>query len=403
MPKYAYRAKGAPKEVLEGVIEAESEEAVLRELDRLGYYPLSIEEKEPVSASRFSFSPRSKILPRDVTVFSRQLSDLLGSGVPLARSLDLLSHQTESRPLRIVIEDIQRSVREGGAFSRALMRHPKVFSSLYVGLVEAGEMGGALENVLDRLADFGEKEQEMRSKVVQALAYPLLICAVGFITILFLLIFVMPRIAGLFEDLQAALPLPTQILISVSHFVSSTWGVLLALVLIGVAFFRRLGRMPGAKLTLDRFRLKVPLFGDLLRKSEIARFGRTLGTLVANGVPVLRAIEIVSKTMENQVLRQETERSWREVREGATLSGSLARGTAFPAFVTNMVAVGEESGALDRSLFKVADAFDREADRTARLITTFLEPLMILTVAVLVGFIVISMLLPIFQLQGIVG
>ena len=402
MPKFAYRAKGGPKEVLQGVIEAESQEAVLRELDRLGYYPLSIEETEAPSPSPLPFSLRSKILPRDITLFTRQLSDLLGSGVTLARSLDLLTRQTENRSLQLVIEDIRAFVKEGGTFSQGLTRHPKIFSTLYGGLVEAGEIGGALEGVLGRLADFGEKEEETKSKIMQALAYPFLICVVGILTIAFLLAFVIPKIAALFQDLQTLLPLPTRILISFSHLISTFWWFFLASLFILLILFKRMGQLPGGAIAFDRFKLKVPLFGSLLRRSEIARWGRTLGTLIANGIPVLRAIEIVSKTMDNQVLRQEMDRTWREVREGISLAESLAHGTQFPTFVTNMVAVGEESGSLERALFKVADAFDREVDRTTKQITTLLEPMMILTVAVLVGFIVVSMLLPIFQLQGIV-
>ena len=403
MPRFAYRAKGGPNEVLQGVIEAESQEAVLRELDRLGYYPLSVEEAKTSTSSAIPIPLRSKIPSSDVTLFTRQLSDLLGSGVSLARSLELLSRQTENRALCVLVEDIQRFVRDGGTFSQGLARHSKIFSSLYVGLVEAGEVGGALEGVLGRLADFGEKEEETRTKVAQALAYPILICAVGVLTVVFLLIFVIPRIAGLFSDLRANLPLPTRILLSLSHFISSFWWLILAALLGIVIFFKRVGKAPVGSQALDRLKLEIPLFGDLIRKSEIARFGRTLGTLVGNGVPVLHAIEIVSKTVGNRVLQQEVDRTWREVREGMSLAVSLSHGTQFPPFVTNMIAVGEESGALERSLFKVADAFEREVDRTTKQITTFLEPVMILTVAVLVGFIVVSMLLPIFQLQGIVG
>lgn len=402
MPKFAYRAKGGPNEVRQGVIEAESQEAVLRELDRLGYYPLSVEETRG-SSSPISFSFRSKISPGDITLFTRQLSDLLGSGVSLVRSLDLLSRQMEKISFRAVIEDVQRFVRDGGIFSQGLARHPKVFSSLYVSLVEAGEIGGALEGVLGRLADFGEQEEETKTRIIQALAYPLLICAVGALTVVFLLIFVIPRIAGLFQDLRTNLPLPTRILISLSDFMSHFWWLFFGMIFGLVIFFKRSAKIPVGSLVIDRFKLELPLFGDLIRKSEIARFGRTLGTLVGNGVPVLRAIEIVSKTVGNRVLQQEVERTWREVREGRSLAESLSHGAQFPVFVTNMIAVGEESGALERSLFKVADAFDREVDRTTKQITTFLEPVMILTVAVLVGFIVVSMLLPIFQLQGIVG
>jgi len=402
VPKFAYRAKGGPKEILQGIIEAESQEAVLRELDRLGYYPLSIEQAEGASKAR-SLSFRGKIPSRDITLFTRHLSDLLGSGVPLSRSLELLIRQTENHALSLVVEDVQRFVKDGGTFSQALRRHPRIFSTLYVGLVEAGEIGGALEGVLQRLADFGEKEEETRTKITQALAYPLLICGVGLLTVVFLLAFVIPKIAGLFQDLQTDLPLPTQILMAFSGFVSSFWWLFVVLGVFGGMAIKRLSTMPKSALLLAQLRLRIPFLGELVRRSEIAQFGRTLGTLITNGVPVLRAIEIVSKTIGNPVLQDEINQTWREVREGRSLAESLAQRTQFPPFVTNMIAVGEESGTLERALFKVADTFDREVDRTTKQITTLLEPLMILGIAVLVGFIVVSMLLPIFQLQGIVG
>jgi len=403
MPKYAYRAKGGPRELLQGVIEAESQEAALRQLDRLGYYPLSVEETRSTPSSELpSIAFRKKISLRDVTLFTRQLSDLLGSGIPLVRSLDILFRQTENESLRRLIEDIGGFVRDGGVFSKGLARHPKVFSSLYTSLVEAGEVSGALEGVLSRLSDFGEKEEETRVKVMQALTYPFLICGVGFLTVIFLLTFVIPKIVGLFQDIQTTLPLPTRILIAISHAFSSYWWLFLILLPIPILLFKRGRANSPTFLALDRMKLQVPLLGDLIRKSEIARFGRTLGTLIANGIPALRAIEVVSKTVGNQILRQEVERAWREVREGTPLAESLTHGTQFPLFVTNMIAVGEESGSLEKALFKVADAFDREVDRTTKQITTLLEPFMILFVAVLVGFVVVSMLLPIFQLQGII-
>ena len=402
MPKFVYRAKGGPQQMLEGVIEADSEEAAIRQLDRLGYYPLSLEETKASSSQLTSLSLRKKVTQRDLTLFTRQLSDLLGSGVPLVGSLDILFRQTENEPLCRIVEDVQGFVKDGGTFSQGLSRHPNIFSSLYVSLVEAGEVGGALEGVLARLADFGEKEEEIRTKVAQALAYPLLICFVGAVTVLFLLTFVIPKIVGLFQDIQTDLPLPTRILMTLSNFLSSFWWLLGIFVFFAVLLVKRGKTLPGGALFLDQAKLRIFLLGDLIRKSEIARFGRTLGTLVANGIPVLHALEVVSKTVENQVLRGEVDAAWKAVREGSSLAESLSRKSHFPPFVTNMIAVGEESGSLEKSLFKVADAYDREVDRTTKQITTLLEPLMILLVALLVGFIVVSMLLPIFQLQGII-
>ena len=401
MSQFFYRARGVQAERLEGVVEADSQEIALQKLDGMGLVPIALTEgrqgRAPLSTRAF----RRRLPQRDLATFTRQLADLLGAGVVLSRSLEILSRQTAHPALRHVVHDLQQNVREGMSFSAALTQHPVIFSPLYVHLVEAGEVSGTMETVLNRLADFGEREEELVSRVRSAMAYPLLILIFGAVTLGILLAFVVPRLSSLFEDFQIVLPLPTRVLLGISYFLTHFWWILLAGGA-GLSFLWQGTRSSEqGRRWAGRMLLKIPLVGELSRRSEIARFGRTLGTLVLNGIPVLQGLEVVSKTVTNAALKKELEGIWAKVRDGSSLTEALTQSGQFPPFVTNMVAVGEESGALDRALFKVADAYDREVDRATGLFTTLLGPFLILTVAFVVGFIVVSMLLPIFEFQGV--
>jgi len=401
MPQFAYRARGAQAQLVEGLIEAESQEAALQKLDRMGYSPMILREAAAASTPISSLTFRRRPSKQDLTTFTRQLSDLLGAGIVLVRALDILSRQTASPLLRGVVEDIRERVKGGTSFSTALAAHPELFSPLYVHLVEAGEVSGTLDAVLSRLVEFGEKEEELLSKIRNALAYPLLILFFGMTTLCVLLVFVVPRLSSLFEDFQAALPLPTRILIVISYLLTRFGWLLLIGAVGGVVLWQRSRGSEQGRQWIGRLFLKIPIMGELSRRSEIARFGRTLGTLVANGIPLLSALEVVSRSVTNTVLQRKLEEAERRVREGSSLASALSQTGEFPLFVTNMIAVGEEAGSLEKSLFKVADTYDREVDRATRLFTTLLGPILILIMAVVVGFIVVSMLLPIFELQGI--
>ncbi len=387
--------------MVEGLIEADSEEIALQKLDRMGFIPTSLREEQSARPSLSQVSLRRRPSQSDLATFTRQLADLLGAGVVLARSLEILSRQTASPILRTVIDDLKERVQEGASFSASLARHPQIFDSLYIHLVEAGEISGSLETVLNRLADFGERQEELSSRVRSALAYPMLILAFGAITLCVLLTFVVPRLSSLFEDFQIALPFPTRVLMGISYLLIHFWW-LVASGGVGIfLFWRRARASEQGRRWADHLFLRFPLVGELSRRAEIARFGRTLGTLVGNGIPVLQALEVVSKSVTNVVLQKELDGVWRKVREGRPLAEALGQSGQFPLFVTNMIAVGEEAGSLEKALFKVADAYDREVDRTTRLFTTLLGPSLILIMAFIVGFIVVSMLLPIFEFQGV--
>jgi len=402
MQKFRYKAKDGRKEMTTGILEAETEQEALAKLSQMGYFPLSIEREEASSegpTDPLSLGFFTRIRRRDITVFTRQMADLLESGLPLMRALDILWEQTENRRLQEVLASLVSQVREGKSFSEALTLYPKIFSNLYVNMVKSGEVGGMLSEVLARLADFGEKEEELRAKVRAALAYPILILFVGMATVAILLIFVVPKLVSLFQDVGQILPLPTRILIEVSQGLVHYWWFVLSMVVLSVFLLKR-GRLSlGVRLAIDGFKLRLPVWGSLIKKVEIASFARSLATLLSHGVPILQAMQVVVQATENELLRGEFKRIGEQLKGGTTLSQEIRRGRMFPALVTNMVAIGEEAGNLDRSLFKIADTYEREADRAMKLMTSLVEPVMILVMGSIVGFIVVSMLMPIFEID----
>ncbi len=402
MRNFRYKAKDSGKEMITGILEAETEQEALAKLSQMGYFPLSIEREEASSEGQtdpLSLGFFTRIRRRDITFFTRQLADLLEAGLPLMRALDVLWEQTENRRLQEVLASLASQVREGKSFSEALALYPKIFSNLYVNMVKSGEVGGMLSEVLARLADFGEKEEELRTKVRAALAYPILILFVGMATVAVLLIFVVPKLVSLFHDVGQILPLPTRILVEVSQGLVHYWWVILSMIVLNVFLLRRGRLSKGVRLAIDGVKLRLPVWGSLIKKVEIASFARSLATLLSHGVPILQAMQVVVQATENELLRGEFERIGEQLKGGTTLSQEIRRGRMFPALVTNMVAVGEEAGNLERSLFKIADTYEREADQAMKLMTSLVEPIMILVMGSIVGFIVIAMLMPIFQID----
>jgi type II secretory pathway component PulF len=336
-----------------------------------------------------------------VTFFTRQLASLVRSGVPILRALATIAQQTEAPRFRRVVEDLGGAIRDGNMLSDALARHPRLFPRLYVNMVHSGESGGALDTVLSRLAEAREREEELRRKVQAAAAYPALVAVVGLVTVFVLLSFFMPRVVGLFREYRN-LPLPTRMLIGASDFFEESWywvalvGVLAAVVL------RRLAAGETGRGLLDAVTLRLPLVGRLARESDIARFARTLGLLVESGVAIDRALQLSADTLRNAVLRGEIVRVRDEtVRHGAAFSDGLRRSRHFPPFVANMAAVGEEAGRLEEALAEIASFYEKEVDQRTRLLTSLIEPALILVVGAAVGFIVFAMLLPIFKIGGL--
>jgi len=397
MPRFIYKAKKGPEEITEGLIDADSEAQAISKISALGLFPVSI--KQEGQAPVFSAGFFGRIKTSDLAVFTRQLADLLESGLTIVNSLDVLSKQTENKRLKRVIGEICDNIKGGSNFSTSLNRFPGTFSSLYVSMVHSGEASGTLETVLNRLADFLEEQEEFKAKVQAALAYPILMLCVGLITVVVLLTFVMPRVVGIFEDLGQTLPFITLALLAISRFIRGYWYIVIASILLIIFLIRQINKTPEGKALLEKARTGLPLVGSLLKKTDIARFAGTLGTLLGNGVTMLQSLEIVEAIMSSEAAKKDMREAFVRVRDGAPLAKALSEGQYFPLFVTNMIAVGEESGQLERSLLKIADSYERETDKMIKIISSLLEPIMILVMGLMVGFIVVSILLPIFQIS----
>jgi len=402
MPSFLYKAKKGPKDIVEGSVDAESESQALSKINAIGLFPISIDRKgEDVDKSKTIF-PSSffrRIKTSDIAVFTRQLADLLEAGVTIVTALSTLSKQTDNKRLANIVEDIRDDIKGGNSFAASLGRHPSVFSKLYVSMVNSGEISGTLEGVLNRLADFLEEQEEFKSKVQAALAYPILMAFVGAITGIILLTFVMPRVVGVFEDMGQTLPFITLLLLGISRFIRGYWYIIAAVIVFLLVVMRQIKKTHQGKSLLDRLKNGIPIVGLFLKKVDIARFARTLGTLLGNGVTILQSLEIVRDIMSNELAKRDLKDTFNRVRDGAPLARALAEGSYFPLFVTNMIAVGEESGQIERNLLKIADSYERETDKTIKIMSSLIEPIMILIMGIIVGFIVISILLPIFQIS----
>lgn len=404
MPKFSYRARKGTKKLEQGTIEAESESAVVRELTQRGYFPISISaEAESVKKKTKRIIFFRNIPNRDLSTFTRQLSNLLESGLTLYKALTVLHKQTENERLVIIIQDIAGLVKEGKSLSESLRSYPKIFNNMYVSMVSAGEMSGALDMILKRLADFGEKQEDALAKVQVAMAYPIIMVVVGMTTLVVLFTFVIPKLVELFEDMGQVLPLPTRMLIAISDLFVNFWWLMLAAVAFIFFVSRRHFSTSKGKIRLDRFKLSLPVLGKFFKKIQISSFSHTLGTLLANGVPMLQALKAVLQTVENEVFKEGIKLIIKEIREGSTLACGVAKSKCFPVLVVNMISIGEERGALESALSRLAQAYEKEIDQSIRLLTSLIEPLMILLMGSVVGFVVISMLLPIFQISLITG
>lgn len=401
MGRFIYEAKKSPTEIIKGVLVADNRSAAIQKIGQMGYYLVSIEEE---MASLDTGRTTKKLIRRKVGLkhisnFTRQLSDLLEAGLTIVRALDILYNQTDNATLKAVIVDIRDYCVSGNPLSEALARHPAVFSDLYVSMIRSGEAGGALEKILKRLSDFGEKQLDLQTKIKTALAYPILMALVGIATIIILMTFVIPKMMVMFTDMGQSLPLPTQILVFVSNAFTRFWWIVIGLMVALFASLSRYYATSEGKYSIDDLKLKVPVMGLLIKRVEIARFARTLSTLLNNGVPILESLKVVSDTMENAVIKSDLEKAYAAVREGSSLARALSSSKVIPAAVMNIVSVGEESGNLEKSLLKVAEGYERESDEAIKIMMSLLEPVMILTLGAVVGFIVISMLLPIFEIN----
>jgi len=401
MPIYQWEGKTDKGLIKKGEMEAPSEAAIRIQLHRQNIIPTKITAKR--RAVKISLPFGKKVKQRLVAIFTRQLATMIDAGLPLVQSLDILASQQENKIFKNIIRDLREDVEGGSTFAGSLKKHPTTFDDLYTNLVVAGEEGGILDNILLRLANYIEKAEALKKKVKGALIYPGIIVTVAVMVVMILMIFVIPVFETMFKSAGQSLPLPTLIVLTLSKFIKKYIIVLIPLAILLVYLFRKFYKTEAGKTIVDRLLLKLPVFGMLLKKVAVARFSRTLGTLVSSGVPILDGLMIVSKTAGNRTIETAILEARASIREGETISEPLGRSGIFPPMVIQMISVGESTGALDSMLAKIADFYEEEVDVAVGNMTSLLEPFLMIFLGVVIGGVVIAMYLPIFQMASAVG
>lgn len=404
MARFRYVALDRAGKTVRGEIAAENPEEVKRRLRDMGYFPSDIAGAEQVSLGQPRRLRRGRgVSGSDVVIMTRQLADMTAARLPMFRSLSVLVEQADRQALRDLLEEVRTDVREGHPLSEALRRHPRQFPDLYVNMVRAGETSGQLDAVLLRLAEFLEKSMQRRSQVVSALLYPAVLMTVAVGAVAFIIGFLIPKLSSLFEELEQTLPLLTRMLLLIANALSATWWMLAVLLVVLVIGTRWYTRTEAGKAWLDLLVLRVPILGSVWHKMAISRLARTLGTMLGGGVPILAALEISGNAVANRPLMRAVEAVREDVREGTAMAAALGRAGVFPPLLVHMAGVGEETGQLPDMMMRVADSLDFEVDSTLGRLTTLLEPFIIVVMGVIVGFIVLAVLLPIFQINAAIG
>ena len=425
MPRFNYVALDSRGQESTGLIEAGSSNEAIGQLRQAGYFPTNVYEEgkggvrdtkarkqkaktpKPAAAATAArgkggivLFERKTIKPKTLMVFTRQLATLIDAGLPLLRGLTVLAKQERDPVLKKTIGNLSDAVQGGSTFSEGLAQHPRIFNDLYVNMVRAGEIGGVLELVLTRLAEFQEKAQKIKNKVVAAMVYPIIVLVLAIAIMGFLLVFIVPRFEAIFQDMLGDKPLPalTRFVIAISNGVKENWIFILIAIVVGIVGVKLAGRTAGGRTAIDRFKLRTPLFGDLLRKTAISRFSRTLGTLVTSGVPILQALNITRETAGNTIIAGAITQVHDSVKEGESIVQPLEASGAFPPMVISMIDVGEETGQLPEMLLKIAEVYDDEVDNSVAGLTSMLEPIMIVFLAVVVGTIVIALFMPLISI-----
>lgn len=395
MPQFAYVAVDSTGKEIKSVLDAESESAVVGRLRELSLQVVEIREtKRKVQTGK----ARGKMKPKVLVVFSRQFATMIDAGIPILRCLEILSSQTKDPFMRPALEQITNDVKGGSTLNEAMAKHPIVFGKLYVNMVRAAEIGGILDVILDRLSGFLEYENEVRSKIKSAMMYPVLVICFSQLMLFVLFSFVLPKFKEIFTGMDVKLPFVTAALFAMGDFMAAYWWVIL-LALGGIVFgIKAYAKTPKGRHQTDYIKLKFPVIGELALKMSVARFCRTFGTLINSGVPMMRSLEIVGETLNNAVLTEAIDHTRNSIREGSKLSAPLAQSGLFPSMVTHMIDVGEESGRLSEMMVKVGDFYDAEVESTVKGLTSMIEPLLIIFLGLVVGFIAISVMTPVFTL-----
>lgn len=411
MPVYQYQGYRSDGGAATGIIDAENVKVARLKLRKEGVYPTdvveqgqsSVRSRENGRSTTGRTTGKSSVLSAtDLSLLTRQFATLLVAGLPLVDALGVLVDQAQKKPIKALLADIREQIRGGKALSVVLESYEKDFSSIYVHMVRAGEASGALDQILFRLAEFLEKQQALRNKVTNAMLYPIIMLAIGTIILFFLITFVVPKITQVFAQQKQALPWPTVALMSISEFMADYWMVLVGVVIGGLYLIRRFAHTARGRMVVDRVTLRLPLIGDVARMVSISRLTSTLSTMLASGVQLLDALDVSKRVMNNRVLEETVEVARQNIREGETIADPLKRSGEFPALVTHMIAVGEKSGEMEEMLRRVSQIYDSEVERVIARLTSLMEPIMILVMGAIVLFIVVAILLPIFEMGQMV-
>lgn len=399
---FVYKVRDKQGQIVEGELDADNTTVVAAKLREMGYIPISIDQKDTGGLKKEISIGGNKVKVKELAIFSRQFATMINSGLSLLRSLNILAEQTESKALSEVIKEVRNDVETGSSLSGALEKHPKVFSDLYVAMVKAGEIGGNLDHVLIRVAETLEAQVELRGKVKSAMTYPVVVFTMVLLIVSAMLIFIVPMFKKLYDELGGKLPAPTQMLIGISSVVKNFWW-LIAILSVGAVFgLRAWKKTDRGEMVWDTFLIKVPIFGPLFHKVALSRFTRTLAELIRSGVPILEALDIVSQTVGNRVISAAILDVQTSVREGESIARPLLEHSVFPPMVVQMMAVGEETGAIDTMLLKISEFYDQEVKAAVDALTSLIEPLLIAVMGIAVGGMVIALYMPMFNIVNLV-
>ena len=402
MPTYKWVAETRRGRILKGELEAADEKIAGLQLKRRNLTVKKIKEKPKDLFENISFM-KPKVTKKDLVIFTRQFSTMIDAGLPLVQGLTILSEQTENKTFKQILKKVTKDVEGGSALAEALSKHPKIFDSLFVNLVGAGEVGGILDIILQRLAAYIEKAEKLKSQIKGAMTYPIVVMIIAILVIAVILIFVIPVFEEMFRDLGSSLPLPTQIVVNMSRFLKGNIHYIIGSLVLLAWLFKRYRNSKGGRKRLDALSLQLPIFGVLLKKVAVARFTRTLGTMISSGVPILEAMEVVAKTAGNVILEEVIYEVRTSISEGQTIAEPLSEAGIFPHMVVQMISVGEATGSLDTMLEKIADFYDNEVDIAVEALTSMLEPMLMVFLGGTIGGLVVSMYLPIFKMAAAMG
>lgn len=402
MPTYKWVAETKRGRILKGELEAADEKIAGLQLKRRNLTLKKIKEKPKDLFENISFM-KPKVTKKDLVIFTRQFSTMIDAGLPLVQGLTILYEQTENKTFKQILKKVTKDVEGGSGLAEALSKHPKIFDPLFVNLVGAGEVGGILDIILQRLAAYIEKAEKLKSKIKGAMTYPIVVMIIAILVIAVILVFVIPVFEDMFRDLGSSLPLPTQIVVNISRFLKGNIHYIIGSLILLAWLFKMYRNSKGGRKRLDALSLQLPIFGVLLKKVAVARFTRTLGTMISSGVPILEAMEVVAKTSGNVILEEVIYEVRSSISEGQTIAEPLSEAGVFPHMVVQMISVGEATGSLDTMLEKIADFYDNEVDIAVEALTSMLEPMLMVFLGGTIGGLVVSMYLPIFKMAAAMG